>query len=183
MQVTSVDLHRLFHSLCAGVIEDVRVQRDKGFGFVRYSTHAEAARAIQLGNARILFGKPVKVLIPQLYHCRLRADNQSFIFYKRCIIFLVIMNMRFVALQCSWGSKPTMPGTSSAPLPPPAAHMPDISATNLAAYEMQLALSKMGAAQALMHPQGQRIGAASHQAMYDGSYPGIATTQPPMYYQ
>lgn len=62
MQVTSVDLHRLFHSLGAGVIEDVRVQRDKGFGFVRYSTHAEAARAIQLGNARILFGKPVKVL-------------------------------------------------------------------------------------------------------------------------
>ncbi|XP_031092414.1 oligouridylate-binding protein 1-like [Ipomoea triloba] len=143
-EVTSVDLHRLFHSLCAGVIEDVRVQRDKGFGFVRYSTHAEAARAIQLGNARILFGKPVK---------------------------------------CSWGSKPTMPGTSSAPLPPPAAHIPDVSATNLAAYEMQLALSKMGAAQALMHPQGQRIGAANHQAMYDGSYPGIATTQPPMYYQ
>ncbi|EEF46244.1 nucleolysin tia-1, putative [Ricinus communis] len=81
-EVTSVDLHRHFYGLGAGTIEDVRVQRDKGFGFVRYSTHAEAALAIQMGNARILYGKPVK---------------------------------------CSWGSKPTPPGTSSTPLPPPAA--------------------------------------------------------------
>ncbi|KMT03389.1 hypothetical protein BVRB_8g190780 [Beta vulgaris subsp. vulgaris] len=59
-EVTSVDLHRHFHALGAGVIEDVRVQRDKGFGFVRYSTHSEAARAIQIGNARVLCGKPLK---------------------------------------------------------------------------------------------------------------------------
>ncbi|XP_059634690.1 oligouridylate-binding protein 1-like [Cornus florida] len=145
-EVTSVDLHRHFHSLGAGAIEDVRVQRDKGFGFVRYSTHAEAARAIQMGNAQLLFGKPIK---------------------------------------CSWGSKPTPPGTSSAPLPPPtAAHMPGFSATDLAAYERQMALSKMGGMQALMHLQGQRMGAAgASQAIYDGGYPNIATTQPPMYYQ
>ncbi|CAL5328710.1 unnamed protein product [Camellia sinensis] len=146
-EVTSVDLHRHFHALGAGVIEDVRIQRDKGFGFIRYSTHAEAARAIQMGNARILFGKPIK---------------------------------------CSWGSKPTPLGASSTPLPPPTvAHMPAFTATDLAAYERQLALSKMvGGAQALMHPQGQRIGAAgASQAIYDGGYPGIATTQPPMYYQ
>ncbi|KAK7266286.1 hypothetical protein RIF29_18929 [Crotalaria pallida] len=43
-----------------GTIEDIRVQQDKGFGFVRYSTHDEAALAIQMGNARILFGKPIK---------------------------------------------------------------------------------------------------------------------------
>lgn len=61
MQVTSVDLHRHFHALGAGTIEDVRVQRDKGFGFVRYSTHGEAALAIQMGNARILCGKAIKV--------------------------------------------------------------------------------------------------------------------------
>lgn len=61
LQVTSVDLHRHFHVLGAGIIEDVRVQRDKGFGFVRYSTHAEASLAIQMGNARILCGKPLKV--------------------------------------------------------------------------------------------------------------------------
>lgn len=66
MQVTSVDLHRHFHVLGAGVIEDVRVQRDKGFGFVRYSTHAEAARAIQLGNARVIYGKPIKVTLYDL---------------------------------------------------------------------------------------------------------------------
>ncbi|KAK3034522.1 hypothetical protein RJ639_032511 [Escallonia herrerae] len=143
-EVTSVDLHRHFHGFGAGVIEDVRVQRDKGFGFIRYSTHAEAARAIQMGNARILFGKPLK---------------------------------------CSWGSKPTPPGTSSTPLPPPAVvQMQGVSAIDLVAYERQLALSKMAGAQALMHQQGQRMGAAS-QAIYDGGYPSIATTQQPMYYQ
>ncbi|XP_040951737.1 oligouridylate-binding protein 1 isoform X2 [Gossypium hirsutum] len=118
-EVTSVDLHRLFHTLGAGTIEDVRVQRDKGFGFVRYSLHTEAALAIQMGNARILCGKPIK---------------------------------------CSWGSKPTAPGTSSAPLPPPAAaHMPGFSAADLAAYERHMAMSKYGGAQVMgmMHPQGQ----------------------------
>lgn len=60
-EVSSADLHQQFHALGAGVIEDVRIQRDKGFGFIRYSTHAEAARAIQMGNARIFFGKPIKV--------------------------------------------------------------------------------------------------------------------------
>uniref|UniRef100_A0A803QT60 RRM domain-containing protein n=1 Tax=Cannabis sativa TaxID=3483 RepID=A0A803QT60_CANSA len=60
-EVTSVDLHRHFHALGAGTIEDVRVQRDKGFGFVRFTTHAEAAMAIQLGNARMLYGKTIKV--------------------------------------------------------------------------------------------------------------------------
>ncbi|KAG6586503.1 Oligouridylate-binding protein 1, partial [Cucurbita argyrosperma subsp. sororia] len=114
-EVTSVDLHRYFHTLGAGTIEDVRVQRDKGFGFVRYGTHAEAALAIQMGNARVVCGKPIK---------------------------------------CSWGSKPTPPGTNSAPLPPPnVGHMPGLSAADLAAYERQMALSKMGAARALMHPQ------------------------------
>lgn len=62
LQVTQLDLHRHFHALGAGMIEEVRVQRDKGFGFVRYSTHAEAALAIQMGNAQsILCGKPIKV--------------------------------------------------------------------------------------------------------------------------
>lgn len=72
LQVTSADLHRQFHSLGVGVIEDVRIQRDKGFGFVRYSTHAEAARAIQMGNARILYGKPLKVHVMCLF------DNMTF---------------------------------------------------------------------------------------------------------
>ncbi|KAI3414944.1 uncharacterized protein J3R85_015636, partial [Psidium guajava] len=152
-EVTSADLHRHFHALGAGVIEDVRVQRDKGFGFVRYSTHAEAALAIQMGNARILCGKPIK---------------------------------------CSWGNKPTPPGTSSTPLPPPAAaHIPGFSAADLAAYERQMALSKMGGMHALMHPQSQHMlkqaamgmgGAGASQAIYDGGFPSVATTQQLMYY-
>ncbi|KAI6679767.1 hypothetical protein NL676_033648 [Syzygium grande] len=152
-EVTSPDLHRHFHSLGAGVIEDVRVQRDKGFGFVRYSTHAEAALAIQMGNARILCGKPIK---------------------------------------CSWGNKPTPPGTSSVPLPPPvAAHIPGFSAAELAAYERQMALSKMAGMQALMHPQSQHMlkqaamgmgAAGASQAIYDGGFPSVATTQQLMYY-
>lgn len=39
----------------------MRVQRDKGFGFVRYNTHEEAATAIQMANGKILHGKPLKV--------------------------------------------------------------------------------------------------------------------------
>lgn len=59
-EVTQAELHRQFYSLGAGVIEDVKVQRDKGFGFVRYRSHDEAAVAIQVANGRVLFGKSVK---------------------------------------------------------------------------------------------------------------------------
>lgn len=62
-QVTQAELHRQFHAVGAGVIEEVRVQRDKGFGFVRYHSHDEAARAIQMANGRIVCGKSMKVLI------------------------------------------------------------------------------------------------------------------------
>ncbi|KAK7839794.1 oligouridylate-binding protein 1b [Quercus suber] len=153
--VTQLDLHRHFHSLGAGVIEEVRVQRDKGFGFVRYSTHAEAALAIQMGNAHsYVCGKQIK---------------------------------------CSWGSKPTPPGTASNPLPPPAAApIPGLSATDLLAYERQLAMSKMGGVHTLMHPQGQHplkqaamgMGAAgASQAIYDGGFQNVAAAQQLMYYQ
>nr|XP_023915128.1 oligouridylate-binding protein 1B isoform X2 [Quercus suber] len=154
-EVTQLDLHRHFHSLGAGVIEEVRVQRDKGFGFVRYSTHAEAALAIQMGNAHsYVCGKQIK---------------------------------------CSWGSKPTPPGTASNPLPPPAAApIPGLSATDLLAYERQLAMSKMGGVHTLMHPQGQHplkqaamgMGAAgASQAIYDGGFQNVAAAQQLMYYQ
>ncbi|KAK7259345.1 hypothetical protein RIF29_24949 [Crotalaria pallida] len=59
MQANSVSINpKVFIGI--GTIEDIRVQRDKDFGFVRYSTHDEAALSIQMGNARILFGKPIK---------------------------------------------------------------------------------------------------------------------------
>ncbi|KAK4395047.1 Oligouridylate-binding protein 1B [Sesamum angolense] len=152
-EVTQVDLHRHFHALGAGSIEEVRVQRDKGFGFVRYSTHAEAAMAISMGN------------------------TQSFLCGKQ--------------IKCSWGNKPTPPGTSSNPLPPPApAALPGLSAADLLAYERQLAMSKMGGVHALMHPQGQHalkasmgMGAGASQAIYDGGFQSVAAAQQLMYYQ
>ncbi|KAK4269054.1 hypothetical protein QN277_022259 [Acacia crassicarpa] len=150
-EVTQVDLHRHFHNLGAGAIEEVRVQRDKGFGFVRYSTHAEAGMAIQMGN------------------------TQSFLLGKQ--------------IKCSWGSKPTPPGTASNPLPPPAAAaapMPGFSASDLLAYERQLAMSKMGGVHALMHPQGQhplkQAALGGSQAIYDGGFQNVAAQQM-MYYQ
>nr|AFK42319.1 unknown [Lotus japonicus] len=91
-------------------------------------------------------------------------------------------------IKCSWGSKPTPPGTASNPLPPPApATLPGFSATDLLAYERQLAMSKMGGVHALMHPQGQHplkqaaIGAS--QAIYDGGFQNVAAAQQMMYYQ
>jgi len=71
LQVTQLDLHRYFHALGAGVIEEVRVQRDKGFGFVRYNTHPEAALAIQMGNTQpYLFNRQIKVLLSLAYHSK-----------------------------------------------------------------------------------------------------------------
>uniref|UniRef100_A0A6N2KEI4 RRM domain-containing protein n=1 Tax=Salix viminalis TaxID=40686 RepID=A0A6N2KEI4_SALVM len=165
-EVTQAELHRHFYALGAGMIEDVRVQRDKGFGFVRYNTHEEAASAIQMGNGKIVCGKPVK---------------------------------------CSWGSKPTPPGTASNPLPPPPQPQPyqialstginqGYSAADLLAYQRQLALSQAAASglsgQALLQLSGQHdLAAASmdlssggSQAMYDGYRSSLAAQQL-MYYR
>ncbi|GKC03726.1 nucleotide-binding alpha-beta plait domain-containing protein [Tanacetum coccineum] len=59
-------------------------------------------------------------------------------------------HFHYFGAGCSWVSKPTPPGTSSNPLPPPVP-APILSPADLFAYERQLAMSKM----ALMHPQGQ----------------------------
>ncbi|XP_010552255.1 PREDICTED: oligouridylate-binding protein 1C-like [Tarenaya hassleriana] len=146
-EVTQLDLHRHFHALGAGVIEEVRVQRDKGFGFVRYNSHAEAALAIQMGN------------------------SQPYLFNRQ--------------IKCSWGNKPTPPGTTSNPLPPPApAHVPGLSAADLLAYERQLAMAKMAGVNPLMLPQGQLhlkqsapLGGVGAASMYD------AAAQQLMYYR
>ncbi|CAI0438847.1 unnamed protein product [Linum tenue] len=140
----------------SGVIEEVRVQRDKGFGFVRYNTHEEAASAIRMGNGKIVHGKPMK---------------------------------------CSWGSKPTPPGTASNPLPPPAPQPYQIlPSTDLLVYQRQLALSQAAASglsgQALVQLTGQHglaaasmgLGSAGSQALYDG-YGNSTTGQQLMYYR
>ncbi|XP_058068494.1 RNA-binding protein 208-like isoform X2 [Magnolia sinica] len=165
-EVTQTELHRQFHSLGAGVIEEVRVQRDKGFGFVRYHTHDQAALAIQMANGRIVCGKSMK---------------------------------------CSWGNKPTPPGTASNPLPPPVPpyHIlptpgmnQGYSATELLAYQRQLALNQGAGSglsgQALLQMAGQQglaaaqasvgLNSSGTQAMYDG-YPNNSSGQQLMYYQ
>ncbi|XP_062189818.1 oligouridylate-binding protein 1-like isoform X2 [Phragmites australis] len=148
-EVTQNVLHHLFHSLGAGAIEEVRVQYSKGFGFVRYSNHAEAALAIQMGNGRIVGGK---------------------------------------AIKCSWGNKPTPPGATSAPLPPPAAS--SLTDADIIAYGHAMALSRMTSSQALLQAQAQHLkqaamgmGADASHAMYDGGFQnGGASQQQFMYY-
>ncbi|GMY17697.1 oligouridylate-binding protein 1B-like [Fagus crenata] len=163
-EVTQAELHCQFHALGAGVLEEVRVQRDKGFGFVRYNTHEEAASAIQMSNGRIIRGKPIK---------------------------------------CSWGSKPTPPGTASNPLPPPtqpyqilptASMNHGYSPAELLAYQRQLALSQAAASglsgQALVQMTGQHglagasmgLSSGGSQTIYDG-YPNNSSGQQLMYYR
>ncbi|KAG9449322.1 hypothetical protein H6P81_009287 [Aristolochia fimbriata] len=169
-EVTQAELHRQFHALGAGIIEEVRIQREKGFGFVRYHTHDEAALAIQMANGRIVCGKSMK---------------------------------------CSWGSKPTPPGTASNPLPPPgppfqilptpAGLNQGYSAAELLAYQRQLALSQaavagsglsgqaalmqMASQQGLAAAQGSvGLNSAGSQGLYDG-YPNSSSAQQLLYYQ
>lgn len=106
-------------------------------------------------------------------------------------------------VQCSWGSKPTPPGTVSNPLPPPAQPFQILpttgmnqgySPTELLAYQRQLALGPAAVSglsgQALVHMTGQHglaaasIGLSSggSQAMYD-AYSGNSSRQHLMYYR
>ncbi|XP_042408023.1 RNA-binding protein 208-like isoform X3 [Zingiber officinale] len=153
-EVTQTELHLQFHILGAGVIEEVRIQRDKGFGFVRYGSHDEAALAIQMANGRIVCGKSMK---------------------------------------CSWGTKPTPPGTASNPLPLPIppfqlVPMPDLqgfTATELLAYQRQLALSQ-AAAGAMVGQHGLAAaqapaGIGGSQVIYEG-YPNLSSAQQLLYY-
>lgn len=82
LQVSQAELHRQFHALGAGVIEEVRVQRDKGFGFVRYHSHDEAARAIQMANGRIVCGKSMKVIILSFFLFILFFIFSKFIYFS-----------------------------------------------------------------------------------------------------
>jgi len=155
-EVNRDELHRHFYNLGVGAIEEVRVQQEKGFGFIRYSTHGEAALAIQMANGLVVRGKPIK---------------------------------------CSWGNKPTPPGTSSKPLPPPVASYQPIAmagvpqgftAAELLAYQRQLALSQAAAGQiAGQHGLAGQVSAgllaAGSQALYDG-YPNQTSAQQLMYY-
>lgn len=88
-------------------------------------------------------------------------------------------------MQCSWGSKPTPPGTASAPLPPPALapYAPGVSEADLISYERSLTLSKMAANPALMgqhaalRQAAMGMGAGASQAIYDGGFQSINPQQ------
>lgn len=211
-QVTQAELHSQFHALGAGVIEEVRVQRDKGFGFVRYNTHEEAALAIQMANGRIIHGKSMKVIKSLLqglfmlmvtrFCCLLnivlqctctctRSPSGGFLCIrlvsaKRLCMCLDKNIYCFVwsCMQCSWGSKPTPPGITSNPLPPPAqpyqilpaAGMNQVySPADLLAYRRQLALSQAAATSMALNSGGS-------QPMYEG-YPNSSSGQQLMYYR
>uniref|UniRef100_A0A0E0CEF6 RRM domain-containing protein n=1 Tax=Oryza meridionalis TaxID=40149 RepID=A0A0E0CEF6_9ORYZ len=131
-EVNRDELHRHFYNLGVGAIEEVRVQQDKGFGFVRYSNHGEAALAIQMANGLVVRGKPIK---------------------------------------CSWGNKPTPPGTSSKPLPPP-----------LPSYQpVPMAAGQIAGQHGLAGQVSAGLLAAGSQALYDG-YPNQSSAQQLMYY-
>ncbi|XP_026438748.1 oligouridylate-binding protein 1-like [Papaver somniferum] len=153
-EVTQLDLHRFFHALGAGVLEEVRVQRDKGFGFVRYSTHEEAAMGIQMGNANMLYGKTIK--------CSWGSKPTS-----PGII-----------------STPLPPPAVAAVSPYPGLSTADLLAyeRQLAMSKMggpQAALMHHHHHQG----QHAQMGMGGSQVMYDGGYPNVAAAQQLMYYQ
>lgn len=44
-----------------GLVEEIRIQREKGFAFVRFNSHDSAARAIAYLNGRIMGSRPIRV--------------------------------------------------------------------------------------------------------------------------
>ena len=100
-------------------------------------------------------------------------------------------------MQCSWGNKPTPPGTASNPLPPPTQPyqmLPTIGmnqgySTELLAYQRQVALSQAAVSglsgQALVHMTGQQglgLSSGASQAMYDAYSGNFSRPQHPTYY-
>ena len=57
-EATEESLRQIFHSY--GTIEEVRIQKDKSFGFVRYQTHDQATRAIISASGTVLCNRTIK---------------------------------------------------------------------------------------------------------------------------
>ncbi|RWR79470.1 hypothetical protein CKAN_00804200 [Cinnamomum micranthum f. kanehirae] len=153
--VTQLDLHRQFHALGAGVIEEVRVQRDKGFGFVRYSTHAEAALAIQMGNARILCGKPIK--------CSWGSKPTP---------------PGLASTPLPPPSAAPFPGLSTSDL---LAYERQLALSKMGSG--QAALMHHAQGQHALKQAAMGMGAGASQAIYDGGFQSVAAAQQMMYYQ
>ncbi|WVZ20225.1 hypothetical protein V8G54_007547 [Vigna mungo] len=200
--VTQAELHCQFHALGAGVIEEVRVQRDKGFGFVRYNTHEEAALAIQVANGRIIRGKSMKYSHVEKRHMPPPSRTLT-TFVPSLWELIYIIGRRPCFYSIVPFLKPTPPGTASNPLPPPAQPYQILptagmnqgySPAELLAYQRQLALSQAAVSglsgQALLQMTGQHglapasmgVNSGGSQAMYDG-YTGNSSRQQLMYYR
>ena len=44
-----------------GTIDEVRTQKDKSFGFVKFQTHDQATRSIISANGTVVSGRPIRV--------------------------------------------------------------------------------------------------------------------------
>ncbi|CAN1236092.1 RNA-binding protein 208 [Linum grandiflorum] len=155
-EVTQAELHCHFHALGVGVIEEVRIQRDKGFGFVRYNTHEEATSAIRMGNGKIVHGKPMK--------CSWGSKPTP----------------------AGTVSNPLPPPPQQTyQIISSAASAAGYTAADLLIYQRQLALSQAAglSGQALVQFTGQHgLGSAVSQALYDGYPNSSAAHQQLMYY-
>jgi len=56
--VTEEQMRQVFQSY--GTIDEVRTQKDKSFGFVKYQTHDQATRAIIAANGTVISGRPIR---------------------------------------------------------------------------------------------------------------------------
>ncbi|RWW45050.1 hypothetical protein BHE74_00049153, partial [Ensete ventricosum] len=160
--VSQLDLHRHFHALGAGVIEEVRIQREDG-GEVLLSSFPF-----------FFFNRPILAYRPIAAGSRTGQLSDRY-----------VPGGTGPYRSCSWGSKPTPPGTASTPLPPPAsaAAFSGLSATDLIGYDRASLLGKMTASEALMYAQSQQalkqvaamgMGAAgASQAIYDSGFQNI----------
>ncbi|CAN6487335.1 unnamed protein product [Victoria cruziana] len=190
-EVTDATLYACFsvYLSCsdARVMWDHKTGRSRGFGFVSFRNQQDAQSAIndlsELHRQFHMLGAGV------IEEVRVQRDKGfGFVRYyshEEAALAIQMANGRIVcgkSIKCSWGNKPTPPGTASNPLPPPVPPFPILnqgySAASLLAYQRQLALS-----QAAGSGQPMSQASAGHGPLggYDG-YLGNGSDQQ-MYYQ
>lgn len=98
-------LSSVFHGF--GHIEEVRIQKEKGFGFVKFQTHDQATRSIITVNGTNIVGRVVRV--SKIFHV-----NQNNIKPKLCV--LVFLGQGTISFW-SWNSS-TSPGVWILPVRP-----------------------------------------------------------------
>jgi len=131
-----------------GSIEEIRIQKDKGFAFVRYQTHESAAHAISTVNGTTLAGRVVK--------CSWGRDRSQ------------------MGLTGSVPSMPVMyssPVTSGIPSPYYAASMSPVASQAMYNPQMATAYSGMASPQQQYYPNTVPGYDPNYAAMYSQYYP------------